>query len=108
MHMFREYGEQQQQIELLKEENQRLISERDAANERVAELHDGLEMVQDGFKRIKKMEERAHVTDWDEKLRVYLEEIKQQKDAATTYKNEKAYLTPWVKWIKKNGGRASN
>ena len=54
------------------------------------------------------MEERAHVTDWDEKLRVYLQEIKQQKDAATTYKNEKAYLTPWVKWIKKNGGRASN
>ena len=106
--MFREYGEQQQQIELLKEENQRLIGERDTANERIAELLDGFEMVQDGFKRIKKMEERAHVTDWDEKLRVYLEEIKQQKDATTTYKNEKAYLTPWVKWIKKNGGRASN
>ena len=106
--MFKEYGEQQQQIDQLKEEKQRLMSERDTANERVAELLDGFEMVQDGVRRVNKVGERAPVVDWDEKLRVYLEEIKQQKDAATTYRNEKAYLTLWVEWIKKNGGRASN
>ena len=106
--MFKEYGEQQQQIDQLKEEKQRLMSERDTANERVAELLDGFEMVQDGIRRVNKVGERAPVVDWDEKLRVYLEEIKHQKDAPTTYRNEKRYLTPWVAWIKKNGGRASN
>ena len=65
-------------------------------------------MIKDGMKRIEKVEERAPVVNWDEKLRVYLEEIRQQKDAPTTYRNEKAYLTPWVEWIKKNGGRASS
>ena len=94
--MFKEYGEQQQQIDQLKEEKQRLIGERDTANERVAELLDGFEMVQDGIRRVNKVGERAPVVDWDKKLRVYLEEIKHQKDAPNTYMNRKGVLTLWV------------
>ena len=40
--LFKEYGEQQQQIEQLKEEIQRLKSERDAANENDAETQDAI------------------------------------------------------------------
>ena len=86
----------------------RLRAERDNANERVAEMLDAVEMVRDGFKRIDRLQEEAPKADWDEKLRVYLDEVKSQGDAATTLKNRTMCLTPWVAWLKQNGGRPSN
>ena len=72
----------------------RLRAERDAANEQVAEMLDAVEMVRNGLKRIDRLQEEAPVADWDEKLRVYLDEVERQGDAATTLKNRTMCLTP--------------
>ena len=106
--MYGEFAEAQEQLRLAREKSQRLQVERDAAIERVAETLDAVAMIQDGVTRLDRMQEREVVPDWDERLRVYLEEIRQQKDAATTLRNRRNQLTPWVRWLKKNGGRASN
>ena len=86
----------------------RLRAERDAAKEQVAEMLDVFGLFRDGLKRVDRLQEEAPKADWDEKLRVYLDEVKSQGDAATTLKNRTMCLTPWVAWLKQNGGRPSN
>ena len=77
--------------------------------EKDAETEDAFEMIKIGLERWRGVRERMKpVIDWDERLRVYLEEIKHQNDAPTTYRNRKSCFTPWVKWLKENGGRPSN
>ena len=106
--LWEKFCEDQEALEKATKMVKRLRAERDAANEQVAEMLDAVEMVRNGLKRIDRLQEEAPVADWDEKLRVYLDEVERQGDAATTLKNRTMCLTPWVEWLKLNGGRPSN
>ena len=65
------------------------------------------QLICDSAKTLDALREEAPTPDWDARLGEYLQQTKDQKDHEATYRSQKAYLAPWIRWLKENGGRAT-
>ena len=66
-----------------------------------------VKLICDNAKTLDALVEEAPLPDWDARLEKYLQQIKNQKDCEETYRSQKVYLAPWVRWLKENGGQAT-
>ena len=67
----------------------------------------GTRRICEDAKTLDALREESPLPDWDARLGQYLQQIKNQKDREATYRSQKVYLAPWVRWLKENGGRAT-
>ena len=92
-------------LERAKVKIRNLKSERDDAVSRLGTFVSCADTLRETVTRMNALQTRAPEPDWDARLRQYLGKSAEQKDAATTQSTRKAYLAPWVKWLKEHGGR---
>ena len=103
--LFSVYLWRENELERAEVKIRNLKSERNDAVSRLGNFLSCADTLRDAVTRMNALQTRAPEPDWDARLRQYLGKSAEQKDAATTQSTRKAYLAPWVKWLKEHGGR---